>query len=80
MNYLPKSIFVGSTMVAVAAMLVVSSSGLLQDASATILRDRVNKVLDEHIERSEGTAHGDAVKEIREKFNGGSGRDTPRND
>lgn len=68
-----KSIFVGITLVAVvAAMLIVSNSGLLQqEADAASKRDRVNKVLDEHIKRSDGTAHGDAVKKLKEKFNGG---------
>ena len=72
------NIFVGITLAAVlAAMLIVSCSGLLQDASATIFRDRVNNVLDEHIKRSDGTAHGEAVKKIKEKFNRDGGDPCP---
>ena len=59
-----------------ATMLLVSSSGLLQqDASATILRHRANKALDKHIDAS--GAHGEAVQRYKDTINDSGGGPCP---
>jgi hypothetical protein len=80
-----KSIFVILTLAAIAAILVVSNSGLLQDANATIRCDnpracgdggdpadpRTNNNLDTHI--AKGGEHGNKALEIKDSRNGCSG-------
>jgi archaellin len=68
-----RTIFLGLTVAAVAAMLVVTYSGLLQDADATIReskKDRANKVLDKHI--AAGGEHGEKAQKIKDRLNNGN--------
>jgi hypothetical protein len=67
-----KTMFVGLTLAAIAAMLVVTYSGLLQDTKATVIFDpkteRRNNVLDKHI--AAGGAHGERAQEIKDAGGG----------
>lgn len=62
-----KSIFVGLTLAAIATILVVYNSGLLQDANATTISpsasERANNNLDKHI--AAGGNHGEKAQEIK---------------
>ncbi|MGH9986989.1 MAG: hypothetical protein ACRD8W_23845, partial [Nitrososphaeraceae archaeon] len=71
-----KSIYVGLTLSAKAAILVVSNTGVLQDASATLgdpTRDSANSNLDKHI--AAGGAHDEKAQKIKDGLNDDGGCD-----